>query len=495
MQKQNISDEEEPLQGKILETIQRLELEEEKKLQMKPAVQRQEIPKEEELLQRKMIGTVQRQEIPEEEEPLQTKKENNTGMPDNLKAGVETLSGIDISDVRVHYNSLKPAEVGALAYTQGINIHVAPGQERYLPHEAWHVVQQMQGQVKPTMQMKGSANVNDDKGLEKEADAMGAKAIHHVTKSNQIAPITQKEVNGTKIVQAVIQRVIAKDRLNVAGEDHDKSEKRRDKERNFTKDQTGGEYWTESEFLVSITTDEGVSGEVSADPVLLQWFNGVHFLAYFIEEFRKNYLSLYTPSSEWELATFKIKLNRVSNTTQNLLDFFMDLKKKSANERLLINQQNNISNIEIILGQQKIIEKITEADKSVRDKAGKTGDALKKSDPSNYRDIVKRECKVIDELQILITEVDKLKEVATFKLELPQLSFMRSFYMTSAAQENSNKLGIWKIGEAHIKHMEGMADKRFNWLTKDEFNVLFRQWENRLPSFEEQRWAHYNSNQ
>ena len=156
MQRQEIPEEEEPLQGKMFETIQRLEPEEEENhfKDEDPSVQRQEIPEEEEPLQGKMIGTIQRQEIPEEEEPLQTKRENNTGMPDNLKAGVENLSGIDMSDVRVHYNSSKPAEVGALAYTQGTNIHVAPGQERHLPHEAWHVVQQVQGRVQPTMQLK-----------------------------------------------------------------------------------------------------------------------------------------------------------------------------------------------------------------------------------------------------------------------------------------------------------------------------------------------------
>jgi hypothetical protein len=46
-----------------------------------------------------------------------------------------------------------------------------------LPHEAWHVVQQAQGRVKPTMQMKDGVPVNDDKGLEHEADVMGAKAL------------------------------------------------------------------------------------------------------------------------------------------------------------------------------------------------------------------------------------------------------------------------------------------------------------------------------
>ena len=64
------------------------------------------------------------------------RSENRTGLPDNLKAGVERLSGMAMGDVRVHYNSAKPAQLQALAYTQGTDIHVGPGQERHLPHEA-----------------------------------------------------------------------------------------------------------------------------------------------------------------------------------------------------------------------------------------------------------------------------------------------------------------------------------------------------------------------
>jgi len=85
---------------------------------------------------------------------------------------------MDMSDVKVHYNSSKPAQLSALAYAQGNDIHVGPGQEKHLPHEAWHVVQQRQGRVQPTMQMKESVPVNDDPGLEHEADVMGAKAAN-----------------------------------------------------------------------------------------------------------------------------------------------------------------------------------------------------------------------------------------------------------------------------------------------------------------------------
>jgi hypothetical protein len=113
------------------------------------------------------------------------KKENNTGLPDNLKTGMESLSGMSLDDVKVHRNSDKPAQLQAHAYAQGTDIHLGPRQEKHLPHEAWHVVQQKQGRVKPTMQMKSKVNVNDDAGLEKEADVMGAKALQ--TKSNKVS--------------------------------------------------------------------------------------------------------------------------------------------------------------------------------------------------------------------------------------------------------------------------------------------------------------------
>ena len=118
----------------------------------------------------------------EEEEPAQGKsdaaprRENRTGMPDGLKSGIESLSGISLDHVRVHYGSAKPAQLDALAYTQGSDIHIGPGQEKHLAHEAWHVVQQAQGRVQPTMQLTDGVPVNDDQGLEQEADVMGARA-------------------------------------------------------------------------------------------------------------------------------------------------------------------------------------------------------------------------------------------------------------------------------------------------------------------------------
>ena len=161
-QRQEIEDDDELLQGKF-ETTQREELD------------------DDELLQGK-FETTQRQEAP-----------NNTGLPDNLKAGVEQLSDLEMSDVKVHYNSSKPASVQAYAYTQGTDIHVAPGQEKHLGHEAWHVAQQKQGRVQPTTTV-GGMPVNDNVGLESEADVMGGKAVQMKTEVNSSVGLKKNNV-------------------------------------------------------------------------------------------------------------------------------------------------------------------------------------------------------------------------------------------------------------------------------------------------------------
>lgn len=114
-------------------------------------------------------------------QPLQ-KTENKTGMSDTVKEGMETSFNTDFSDVRVHASSSKAPEVAALAYTQGSDIHFAPGQfsqdssagKQLLGHELAHVVQQREGRVQPTTEV-GGMPVNDDVSLEKEADDHGSK--------------------------------------------------------------------------------------------------------------------------------------------------------------------------------------------------------------------------------------------------------------------------------------------------------------------------------
>jgi len=185
-----------PLAEEITPLVQRqIEPEEEEELQMQPM-------EEEELMQGKFASGLA--------DTLQTKPEasqNNTGMPDHLKSGLEKLSSMNLSSVRVHHNSSKPAQLNALAYTQGQDIHVGPGQEKHLPHEGWHAVQQMQGRVNPMMQANG-VSINDDADLEREADVMGAKALQMTR-----GPIRQRQdphmIRKSHVVQKIPAALLA----------------------------------------------------------------------------------------------------------------------------------------------------------------------------------------------------------------------------------------------------------------------------------------------
>jgi hypothetical protein len=129
-----------------------------------------------------------------------------SGLPGPLKAGIESLSGLSMDDVSVRYGSSEPASVGALAYAKGNDIHLGPGQEQHLPHEAWHVVQQKQGRVAPQVQMKGAGGMNTSGALEAEADAMGAKAAQlGASGGAEASPVVSKAPSGGGVIQRYVE--------------------------------------------------------------------------------------------------------------------------------------------------------------------------------------------------------------------------------------------------------------------------------------------------
>ena len=189
MQEGHPEEEEEPMQAAIQPVQMQEGHPEEEEEPMQAAIQPVQMeeghPEEEEEPAQAAIQPLQMQEghPGEEEEPLQGKGLHSGGMPEEVQAKMEGAFKTDFSDVKIHADSGKATEVGALAYTQGSDIHFAPGQyhpsdqsgQALLGHELTHVVQQREGRVQPTTQMAGLP-VNDDEGLESEADSFGASA-------------------------------------------------------------------------------------------------------------------------------------------------------------------------------------------------------------------------------------------------------------------------------------------------------------------------------
>lgn len=117
-------------------------------------------------------GSVQRKS--RSEEMRSAGAENRTGIPTQLKERMEQHTGLSLDDVRVHYHSDKPGRLDALAYTQGNQVYLGAGQEKHLPHELGHVVQQKLGKVQADTRHESGALMNTDLRLEREADEIGA---------------------------------------------------------------------------------------------------------------------------------------------------------------------------------------------------------------------------------------------------------------------------------------------------------------------------------
>ena len=190
-------DEEESMQGKFTAQLQE---EDDELLQGKFATQMQE--EDDELLQGKFTTQMQGED---EEELLQGKfvsqlhaepisapggepaHDDKTGLPDDVRQGMEEAIGGNFSSVQFVTESKKAEEVGALAFTQGKNVEFAPGQFKpdttagleLIGHELTHVDQQDKGTVEPTMEI-GEMLVNDDKSKETEADDKGKAAARLV---------------------------------------------------------------------------------------------------------------------------------------------------------------------------------------------------------------------------------------------------------------------------------------------------------------------------
>lgn len=103
----------------------------------------------------------------------QADRPNLTGIPTQMKLDFERRSGLSFDDVRVHYNSGKPARLRALAYTRGTQVYMGPGQERHLRHELGHVIQQKRGFSRYDT-MENGVPVSNNPEVERQADLLGS---------------------------------------------------------------------------------------------------------------------------------------------------------------------------------------------------------------------------------------------------------------------------------------------------------------------------------
>jgi hypothetical protein len=369
---------------------------------------------------------------------------NNTGLPDDLKSGVESLSGMSLDRVKVHYNSDKPSQLQAHAYAQGSEIHLAPGQERHLQHEAWHVVQQAQGRVRPTMQMKGNLPVNDDAGLESEADVMGAKAVNLGQAVAQKAALSTTAREG---VPGVVQRAeLANDKLNVAGEFHDISGARRPSEIAYSAAMTGGRYWQEHEFTV---------GGLPADDFVLRAKNLIAYA-------KRANLGFWLKTDTYTLVLGLISGKVTVDTLGMPLTLFRPGELEMYKDHIPSDIYQRYGNT--LLTDRGTLEKSIGTVKSALTEYL----ATRSSQWKGVLDDAVGAYQIL--FGILEMQVDQVMEALDI-ISTDEVSLARSRKMHAAANTSAATKGLWKVGNKHTQDMATMNPKAYNHMLVADFNV------------------------
>lgn len=116
--------------------------------------------------------------------PTTVQGKKNENLPSDLQTNMENSLGHDFSNVNIQKDSQEAADMHARAFTKGDSVHFAPGEfdphseqgKNLIGHEFTHVAQQRSGAVQPTRVMGKGLQLNDNQGLEHEADHFGRKA-------------------------------------------------------------------------------------------------------------------------------------------------------------------------------------------------------------------------------------------------------------------------------------------------------------------------------
>jgi hypothetical protein len=446
--------EEDDLQMKpLVDQIQRAELPEDDELQMKPdGLQRESLPEEDDELQMKpmlqMKGGGAISADAELETAIQQSRGSGTPLADKLRQPMEHAFGnVDFSGVKVHTDAQADQfnrSIQAKAFTTGQDIFFRQGEyqpdtrsgKELLAHELTHVVQQGMG---------------------------GGRQVNRISSSGK----------------GSIQRKMEQDRLNVVGEIHTESDKRRDEEKRFSCESVGSSnYWGEQEFPVF----GGNKGDAEQGDMA---------------EYRAMHSGTYIAQGCTEASkAAQSQLQNVDDITSALKGGFYTQEKSRQVMGLI---WGNVSSS--YDASKKLIDRAMGAYAPTKTpELNKVYDELKielNQTQINYLIASKPNASLMDMVRAIYSiaslklkiapKINEMRKLTGISTPRPgdknegeeEIMLTRSRTMAIAAGL-SNEKGTWKIGDAHIDDLrKGRVKVRMgnpNFMTRQEFNLELKEW-------------------
>ena len=233
--------------------------------------------------------------------------------------------------------------------------------------------------------------------------------------------------------------------LNVAGEDHNESGDRREREAYVTQWVTHGGYWTEQEFQVTAN-----GAQVDADPKILRFLRNLHVLRRL-----------------WNtLTTTKQPASYIPEHAQRIWLFTSPIVDLVANEYAgsMGDRYSGGATLSPTQGQTRDL--INQGRYAHFDSARQALQRL-----SNLHPYQKAQKTNVE--QLLAQFQTSAREMTENVMGQPDLDFLRSKAMHEAAQARSNSIGVWKIGQSHVADIQRSmlgTPPAYNLMTQGEFN-------------------------
>ena len=103
-------------------------------------------------------------------------KDGQQQLEAQAKANVSKVTGVNVHDAQVTFDSPRPIQLKANATAQGLQVDIGPQQEDHLEHELGHVAQNKKQPVQANKKASNGTLINDEKDKEKYADEVDTKA-------------------------------------------------------------------------------------------------------------------------------------------------------------------------------------------------------------------------------------------------------------------------------------------------------------------------------
>lgn len=271
-----------------------------------------------------------------------------------------------------------------------------------------------------------------------------------------------------------LQRELDPYGLNVAGENHDKSNGRREEEKAFCKEKVGGGYWLENEFKIrpqhKNEADEDYEQIPRADPTRHLYKTHIWMLGVDIERFSNS-------------RTIKQLLGYVDKLIYLLGEIYDDaftlLEEYYSDEgRKYITRRTEKEWLMVLRKTKRNKKKIEEKYKIWR----RINSKIEKADA--WQEVVK-EVREFQKIEIEIKQLQTLHKATGETMYT--LGERRSKYMLRTAEKRTYEKGVWKVGDAHIGHIKDMIRKRFentNYVDMETFNEEYEEWHNTQDTYE-----------